>query len=72
MKHPPCSQDLAPSGYLLFLKLKKCVKVRKFSHDGTNSTVFQWLDVRFFFWKGQRNLRSNVPGVLNFRGENVE
>jgi hypothetical protein len=55
LPHPPCSSDLTPSDFYLFLKLKTKLRGRRFgSNEGVTEAVNEFFDDqnREFFFEG--------------------
>ena len=73
--HPPYSQDLAPSDYHLFPRLKKELESRHFSSDAEVIAAAEtWLDGQRsdFFLSGLQKLEQRAKKCFELRGEYAE
>ena len=75
MDHPPCSPDLAPGDFHLFLHLKKFLGGKRFDDDDDlKDAVQKWLtsQAAAFYEKGIQKLAPRYDKCLNNGGEYVE
>ncbi|GFX10618.1 histone-lysine N-methyltransferase SETMAR [Trichonephila clavipes] len=75
LDHPPCSPDLAPSDYHLFMHLKKHLVGQHHSDDDeVKTTVKQWLSnqAASFFDDGIQKLVPRYDKCLNSNRNYVE
>jgi len=75
LPHPPYSPDLAPSGYHLFVPMKKMLDGQKFGSDTeVQSSVRQWLGQQpaSFFASGIQKLVDRWDKCLNELGRYVK
>ena len=75
LDHPPYSQDLAPSDYRLFPKLKEHLREKKFSSDNeVMLSVNQWFAEvgQLFFQEAVKILEHRWEKCVNLLGDYVE
>jgi len=75
LDYPPCSPDMAPSGYHLFPGLKKQLKGRHFSPDAEVIPAAEtWLGGQpsEFFLSGLQKSQQRAKKCIALRGEYVE
>ena len=75
MDHPPCSPDLAPSEFHLFLHLQKFLGFKRFDDDDDlKDAVQKWLtsQAAAFYEEGIQKLVPRRDKCLSNGGEYVE
>ena len=72
--HPPCSPDLVPSDYHLFLNMKTWLATQRFDDAELQAGVNEWLksQVAKFYDDGINKLVHRYDKCLNLNGDYAE